>query len=75
MRYFVQRIDFDLLAWSGQQDLQPLQRMRSEKRRGLRVAVNRDERHAHGIIAGVESPGGRSEMLIEGSLPGGMSCH
>jgi hypothetical protein len=74
-RYCVQRIELDLLARSGQQHLQPLQRMRSEKRRGLWAAMNRHEHHAHGIIAGVEPPGWRSEARIEGSLIGGMSCH
>jgi hypothetical protein len=53
-RHCVQRIDLDLLARRGQHHLQPLQRMRPQKRRGLRVAMNRHEHHAHGIIDGVE---------------------
>jgi hypothetical protein len=72
-RHCVQRIDLDLSARSGQQHLQPLQRMRSEKRRRLRAVMNRHEHHAHGIIAGVETPGRRSETRIEVSLVGGMS--
>jgi hypothetical protein len=72
-RYCVQRIELDLLARGGQQHLQPLQRIRPEKRRGLWAAMNRHEHHAHGIIAGVETPGWRSVTRIEVSMVGGMS--